>query len=105
MKTSRDWMIEASHQQPDLKFCSGCHEECSGKWEDIGIGVYEFWGQKGSDVQMTYMSTCCEAEVIKNGRFYEGPTDEDLEADRGDMLYDQWKDDQLMRKLEEEGGG
>jgi hypothetical protein len=43
--------------------CPGCGEECTGTWVDFGIGGYEYWGATGVDVQMAYVSTCCEAAL------------------------------------------
>lgn len=45
-------------------YCSDCGEPCEGKWEDIGIGPYEFWGRRGNDVQWVEQSTCCEGEIL-----------------------------------------
>lgn len=43
--------------------CTECGEQCVGKVEDYGIGGYEFWGQKGTDIQLCLVSVCCEAEM------------------------------------------
>jgi hypothetical protein len=93
-----------SEDNVDLEFCTECKNECSGKWEDFGAGWMDYGSARVKEERWAYVSTCCEAEVVKNGSLYEGPTPEEEEADRGDWLYEQWKDDQLMRKLEEEGG-
>jgi hypothetical protein len=90
-----------SEASPEAEFCAECKNECTGTWEDVGIGSFEFWGSRGHDSRWAYMSDCCEAEVIKAGQLYEGP--EWDEGDEADRLYDQMKDDELMRKLEEEG--
>ena len=103
MNSSND--IEArlraeSESYPDVEFCAECREECQGNWVDFGIGSYEFWGQKCHDSRWGYASTCCEAEVIKNGRLYEGP--EPDEGDQADYLHEQEKDRQLMEQLYDE---
>lgn len=43
--------------------CPACGEECTGAWLDFGIGAYEYWGAHGVDVQMAYVSPCCEAPL------------------------------------------
>ena len=43
--------------------CPACGEVCSGVWEDFGIGSYEYWGARGTDVRMVYVSNCCEAQL------------------------------------------
>lgn len=43
--------------------CPRCGEECQGSWEDFGRGRYEYWGAPGVDIQMEYVSTCCEAPL------------------------------------------
>lgn len=43
--------------------CPGCDQECMGVWSDFGIGPYEYWGAPGVDVQMAYVSSCCEAAL------------------------------------------
>ena len=47
-----------------MNLCTTCNKECDGKWIDVGIGPYEFWGQKCTDKDVQYLSECCEAEVI-----------------------------------------
>ena len=43
--------------------CPGCGEECSGAWVDFGVGHYEFWGARGFDRQIAFVSNCCEASL------------------------------------------
>ena len=45
--------------------CSDCKSPAEGKWEDFGIGPYEYWGDCGTDVQMCFVSECCEAPVCR----------------------------------------
>lgn len=92
-----------SEADPDTEFCVECRDECHGSWEDFGAGWMDYGSTRVKEERWAYVSTCCEAEVIKAGRLYDGPTDEEQEADRADHLYDQMRDDEMMRKLEEEG--
>jgi len=39
-------------------FCPNCKRRVIGKWEDFGIGNYEFWGAKG--VHHDYIAVCTE---------------------------------------------
>jgi len=43
--------------------CLECGKRCDGKWQDWGIGEYEYWGVKGNDVSWVLVSDCCEAEM------------------------------------------
>lgn len=46
---------------PDDTICPGCNvlnPDCG--WEDFGIGAYEYWGAPGVDVQMVWVTRCCE---------------------------------------------
>lgn len=45
-------------------YCSACHEECVGIQVDFGIGPYEYWGCKGVDRDVHWMSMCCEEEIL-----------------------------------------
>ena len=44
--------------------CSICEQPCFGEKADIGNGPYEFWGQRGVDVQIVFQSECCEGLVM-----------------------------------------
>lgn len=44
-------------------WCGSCKEECDAQVVDVGIGHYEFWGQKGIDRQLCLISECCEGTV------------------------------------------
>jgi hypothetical protein len=51
-----------------MKICKDCQHECEGELIDVGIGPYEFWGAKGCDSRMSFVSECCEADVVdENG--------------------------------------
>ena len=41
--------------------CSDCKEPCEVIIVDSGIGSYEYWGAKGTDVQLEAVSNCCNA--------------------------------------------
>ena len=43
--------------------CSSCGKECNPEVIDFGIGPYECWGARGTDVQEATVSNCCEAAV------------------------------------------
>jgi len=45
------------------KWCGSCKEECDALVVDMGIGHYEFWGQRGHDSKECYVSDCCEGTV------------------------------------------
>ena len=51
----------------DEDYCDSCYQPCQGNNIDNGIGCYEFWGQKGVDTCIEYVSDCCEATVMCNG--------------------------------------
>ena len=97
MNTRRDWMKLSSSQQPELEFCGECFEVCEGTIEDVGIGAYEFHGQRDTDVRYGYFSVCCEGEVYKAGQLYDGPEEDD---GLGDYLYEQKKDRELNEQFE-----
>jgi len=41
------------------------HGNVKAKWEDHGIGVYEYWGAKGVDTQWVAVCSECD-EVLEN---------------------------------------
>ena len=46
-----------------IYYCSECKQECDVKYEDEGIGSYEYWGALGVDVKWVGYSDCCEADL------------------------------------------
>lgn len=63
--------------------CSECKQPCEPKCVDLGIGPYEYWGQKGNDVSYQWLSACCEAEIEEEGtheKEYLDPVGDDLRA-------------------------
>ena len=46
--------------------CASCHLPANGSFHDFGIGAYEYWGAKGVDTNVQYVSNCCEAGFVKN---------------------------------------
>jgi len=51
----------------DEDYCDNCSQPCNGTLVDLGIGAYEYWGQKGVDTNVQYVSECCESSVMCNG--------------------------------------
>lgn len=51
-------MLEGAGDGPFLCLC--CGKRCALKVTDEGIGDYEYWGAKGTDVQLVLSSDCCE---------------------------------------------
>lgn len=47
-------------------YCGDCGRPCNTTTVDEGIGAYEYWGQKGVDVRLATVSTCCEAPVFSD---------------------------------------
>ena len=45
-------------------FCSNCKKPCKGTNVDFGYGVTEFWGSVSNDVNIQYVSQCCEDEMF-----------------------------------------
>lgn len=62
---------EVSESNPLTEICSACGEPCKGIVMDFGIGPYEYWGQRGFDSNPRYVSNCCEADVLMDGKVYE----------------------------------
>jgi len=59
--------------------CSQCGEPNDGQFTDFGIGFYECHGRCGNDVNIQFVSTCCEAPVLDedgNEHVPEDPRDE-----------------------------
>ena len=44
-----------------LGICSNCKEPCEVVIMDSGIGLNEYWGFIDNDIQLSALSTCCEA--------------------------------------------
>ena len=49
------------HREPQYGICPE-HGQVEAKWEDYGIGWYEYWGHKGFDSQM--VAVCPECEEV-----------------------------------------
>ena len=61
---------------------------------DQGIGPYEFWGRKGFDSNLQWVSNCCEAQVYENEDLtIEDDDYPDPEAARADDLYDRRREE------------
>ena len=44
-------------------YCTHCKEDCVVRWEDDGIGAYDYHGAKGVDEKWIAYSECCDAAV------------------------------------------
>lgn len=57
------------HDHDDLPegICSDCGNACTAKMVDMGIGPYEFWGDRGVHTDWQAVSPCCEAEIVEGG--------------------------------------
>ena len=76
-------------------YCSECGLECTGKSVDFGIGPYEYWGQKGNNTQIEWVSSCCEATITDEEKnvidppepdYDEPERDPDLEKEYADRI-------------------
>ena len=47
-------------------YCSLCGRQDKGAIINCGIGPGEAWGKPFNDVDMRYLSTCCEAVLFDN---------------------------------------
>ena len=56
-------------------WCSCCKQECALHITDEGIGDYEYWGAKGTDVQLVLSSDCCDSDYTEEDP--NEPEDED----------------------------
>ena len=79
-----------------MPWCAGCKKECAVKQVDNGIGPYEFWGQRGTDRRVEFVSDCCEEDLTyEDGSEYDASGDDfDDEADR---RYDEMRDREDVR--------
>jgi len=60
-------------------FCGHCEKACKGTSVDFGYGVTEFWGSVSNDVNIQYVSKCCEHEM-----FYDKELTDPVELEYGD---------------------
>lgn len=49
-------------EEPEKIYCKHCENYVVPAVEDVGIGPYEYWGQKGFDTQLIYLCPICEGE-------------------------------------------
>ena len=77
---------------PDTSYCDSCGEENPHfKIVDEGIGAYEFWGARGTDVDLQVATECCESGIVdKFGREKEMPSVDSVKSDYDD--YDNYGD-------------
>ena len=52
-------------------FCEDCGQPCRAKLIDVGIGAYEYWGDKSVDSNKVWASDCCEASVFQDAELTE----------------------------------
>ena len=77
--------------------CGACDAPCKVIVADQGIGAYEFWGSKGTDVDLQAVSDCCEYTAYTDSSKdevceAEGPDDYYPEPDDYDDEYDAFDD-------------
>jgi len=68
-------------EKPDVSqpTCSNCGSKCDFQVVDFGVGRGEFWGQPYNDIELEWVSSCCEAPVIELTEYVK----EHAEADVG----------------------
>jgi hypothetical protein len=49
-----------------ILYCGECGKPAGEEKTDLGIGPYEFWGQKCVDTQIAWVSDCCEGSLFEN---------------------------------------
>ncbi len=56
------WLLQAR------AVCLACYEVCKIVVEDFGNGPYEYWGAKGTHVDLQDVSDCCGADywIVEN---------------------------------------
>jgi len=72
--------------------CPSCRNDVEPRWEDEGIGPYEFWGQRGVDTQMVARCPEC-GEELEIEQSYEDSIadlreDENMEKHYEDVYHD-----------------
>ena len=70
--------------------CPNCGE-VEGRWQDEGIGAYEFWGAKSIDHDWQYVCPYCE-EYLEHEYF---DPQQARGAEMADWLYDQRQEENL----------
>lgn len=61
--------------------CQECGEPCRAHKVNMGIGPYEYWGQRCNDVRIEVVSTCCDAPLLDDAEPPYGPGNPDYETD------------------------
>jgi hypothetical protein len=61
-----DYYDSRGDSEPDTPkgYCEACGEYVTSIAIDEGIGFYEYWGCKGFDSQIFFVSPCCEADLL-----------------------------------------
>jgi hypothetical protein len=76
--------------------CTGCDQPCKAKIIDAGIGEYEFWGQKGTDVNKQTVSACCEEAIETEDGEYESCGICRREPCCCDEIYERYREKELL---------
>jgi len=51
---------------PEALWCGCCGQRAQGMSLDFGIGAYEYWGAKGYDRNICWVSECCETTLYSD---------------------------------------
>jgi hypothetical protein len=77
-RDEHDWHDEYDPRDDAEKgYCAGCHEWVTGTLVDYGIGDYEYWGCRGTHVDLEWVSPCCEEELLNKLPEEENDDDDD----------------------------
>jgi hypothetical protein len=47
-------------------YCAYCGNYCAAVKVDLGIGLNEFWGSVGNDIDIHWLSPCCEEDLLNS---------------------------------------
>jgi len=70
-------------------FCRECKKEVDVVIEDFGIGSYEYWGDKGTDVRLEPVCVECEEQMSDEDIDYFPPDEPDFYHQRLDQRLDE----------------
>jgi len=57
--------VRPSPNEPGSGFCVNCKRRTKIKWQDTGIGGYEFWGSRGNDVCWEAVCSACGETLMR----------------------------------------
>lgn len=69
--------------------CPHCEKEVIPIEEDVGIGSYEFWGQKCHDTRMAYYCPECEEPLEDYAPEWDDGADAAYEQRQEDLWYEE----------------